>query len=74
MDFEEVGEMNYKTIVMIALALCLCFAVAPAAAVWQNGNWIADDEAPDAVYDSVTGVSSKYVPIDTPVKIGRAHV
>jgi len=58
--------MNYKTLILIALALCMCVA-APVAAVWQNGNWIADDEAPDAQFDSVTGVSSKYVPIDNSI-------
>ena len=77
MDFEEVGEMNYKTIVMIALALCLCFAVAPAAAVWQNGNWFSEEDAPDVVYDSVTDVSSKYVPIDNSIPTdwcGALHI
>lgn len=69
--------MNYKTIVMIALALCLCFAVAPAAAVWQNGNWFSEEDAPDVVYDSVTDVSSKYVPIDNSIPTdwcGALHI
>jgi len=58
--------MNYKNLILIALALCMCVA-APVAAVWQNGNWIADDEAPDVQFDSVTGVSSKYVPTDNSI-------
>lgn len=62
--------MNYKSIILIALALCMCIA-APVAAVWQNGNWIMNGEAPDVVYDPVTGVSSKYV--DTNPAIALAN-
>jgi len=58
--------MNYKTLILIALALCMCVA-APVAAVWQNGNWIVDDESPYAQFDSVTGVASKYVPTDNSI-------
>jgi len=58
--------MNYKNLILIALALCMCVA-APVAAVWQNGNWFSEEDAPDAVYDSVTGVSSKYVPTDNSI-------
>ena len=58
--------MNYKSIILIALALCLCVAM-PVSAVWQNGNWIEDTKAPDVNYNSVTGVSSKYVPTDNTV-------
>jgi len=60
--------MNYKNLILIALALCMCIA-APVAAVWQNGNWIADDEVPDVVYDSVTGVSSKYVDTNPSIEL-----
>jgi hypothetical protein len=58
--------MNYKVIIitMMVLALCMCL---PVSAVWMNGNWVSEQDAATAVYDPVTGVSSKIVPTDTSI-------
>lgn len=58
-----IEKMKCTNAMFIAVGiLCLCFAVAPAAAVWNNGNWVSQDTLDKyrVVHDPATGVDSKY--------------
>ena len=64
--------MNYKNVILIALALCLCFAVAPAAALWNGENWVAEDHnagCDKVAFDSQTGNTNCYTSVDPAIAL-----